>query len=78
MANKWPPIPKIPSPNQYKDDPFFSKEFRESLSDALKRDADYDEWLDTLPEILLASKKDSGLRDLLEQAYMYYCLKYKK
>ena len=77
-THPWPPIPKIPAiPNMYKDDPFFSPEFRDALSETLKRDAEYETWLDALPEILMASKKDPALRDLLEQAYMLYCLKHK-
>ncbi len=63
----------------YRPDPQpFDVKYIKRLDELIKRDAEFDKWIEELPEMMIAARKDEALRNLIEQAYMMYCLKYKK
>lgn len=58
------------------DDPVFSKEYWDRVEKAMAADDLADKWIDDLADIIMQAKKDPTLMDMLEQAHVYYSLKY--
>jgi hypothetical protein len=59
-------------------DPYFDVKYIKRLDELITRDAEFDKWIEELPEMMIAARKDEALRNIIESAYMMYCLKYKK
>lgn len=68
MLNRPPPFKAEP----------FDVEYIKRLDELILRDAQFDQWVEELPDMMLAARKDDALRSIIESAYMMYCLKYKK
>ena len=78
MANKWPPIPKIPAMPTKVDPVPFDVDWLRRLDEVIERDKQFDEWIEELPDMMLAARRDDALRNIIEQAFMLYCLKHKR